>query len=87
MTWLIEPLQYAFFLRALLVGALLGVTCGALGCFVVLRGMAFIGDAMAHSVLPGVVEVPPQDPEYQVKVVPEPPMAVSVMVPAAALAQ
>ncbi len=55
MTWLIEPLQYAFFLRALLVGALLGATCGALGCFVVLRGMAFIGDAMAHSVLPGVV--------------------------------
>ncbi len=55
LTWLIEPLQYAFFLRALLVGALLGVTCGALGCFVVLRGMAFIGDAMAHSVLPGVV--------------------------------
>ncbi|CAN5861620.1 metal ABC transporter permease [soil metagenome] len=55
MTWLIEPLQYAFFMRALLVGALLGVTCGAIGCFVVLRGMAFIGDAMAHSVLPGVV--------------------------------
>jgi ABC-type Mn2+/Zn2+ transport system permease subunit len=42
-------------MRALLVGALLGLTCGALGCFVVLRGMAFIGDAMAHSVLPGVV--------------------------------
>lgn len=55
MAWLTEPLQYAFFVRGLLVGALLGVTCGALGCFVVLRGMAFIGDAMAHSVLPGVV--------------------------------
>jgi len=55
LTWLIEPLHYAFFVRGLLVGALLGVTCGALGSFVVLRGMAFIGDAMAHSVLPGVV--------------------------------
>lgn len=55
MAWLTEPLQYGFFVRGLLVGALLGVTCGALGCFVVLRGMAFIGDAMAHSVLPGVV--------------------------------
>jgi len=55
MTWLTEPLHYAFFVRGLLVGMLLGITCGALGCFVVLRGMAFIGDAMAHSVLPGVV--------------------------------
>ncbi len=55
LTWLIEPLHYAFFVRGLLVGALLGITCGALGSFVVLRGMAFIGDAMAHSVLPGVV--------------------------------
>ena len=48
-------MQYAFFVRGLLVGALLGVTCGALGCFVVLRGMAFLGDAMSHTILPGVV--------------------------------
>ncbi len=55
MDWLLDPLRYAFFVRALIVGMLLGVTCGAIGCFVVLRGMAFIGDALAHSILPGVV--------------------------------
>lgn len=52
---LLEPLHYQFFVRALLVGALLGVACGVLGCYVVLRGMAFAGDALAHAVLPGVV--------------------------------
>ena len=53
--WLLDPLRYDFFVRALVVGMLLGVTCGAIGCFVVLRGMAFIGDALAHAILPGVV--------------------------------
>ncbi len=52
---LLEPLRYDFFTRGLTVGMLLGVICGVLGCFVVLRGMAFIGDAMAHAVLPGIV--------------------------------
>lgn len=55
MDLILAPLQYAFFTRALEVGSLLGLTCGVLGCFVVLRGMAFVGDALAHSVLPGVV--------------------------------
>jgi ABC-type Mn2+/Zn2+ transport system permease subunit len=55
MSLLLEPLQYAFFQRGLMIGMLLGLACGALGCFVVLRGMAFIGDAMAHAILPGVV--------------------------------
>lgn len=55
MTWLLEPLSYGFFERGLLVGLLLGCVCGAIGCFVVLRGMAFIGDALSHAVLPGVV--------------------------------
>ncbi len=54
MNFLLEPLRYGFFQHALLAGVLLGITCGALGCFVVLRGMAFIGDALAHAVLPGV---------------------------------
>lgn len=54
MNFFLEPLHYKFFQHALLMGALLGVVCGALGCFVILRGMAFIGDAMAHAVLPGV---------------------------------
>lgn len=55
MDWLLEPLRYDFFTRGLLVGVIMGITCGVLGCFVVLRGMAFIGDALAHAVLPGVV--------------------------------
>jgi ABC-type Mn2+/Zn2+ transport system permease subunit len=55
MEWLLEPLSYGFFARGLIVGALLGIVCGVLGCFVVLRGMAFIGDALSHAVLPGVV--------------------------------
>ena len=53
--YLSDPLQFEFFTRALIVGALLGTACGILGCFVVLRGMAFAGDALAHAVLPGIV--------------------------------
>ena len=53
--YLSDPLQFEFFVRALIVGALLGTACGVLGCFVVLRGMAFAGDALAHAVLPGIV--------------------------------
>ncbi len=52
---LLEPLRYGFFERGLIVGVVLGIACGALGCFVVLRGMAFLGDAIAHAILPGVV--------------------------------
>ena len=54
MNALIEPLQYAFMQRALLAAVLVGVVCGTLGCYIVLRRMALIGDALAHSVLPGV---------------------------------
>ena len=50
-----EPLQYGFFQRALLEVAIIGALCGLVGCFVVLRGLAFIGDALAHAVFPGVV--------------------------------
>lgn len=42
-------------IRALLSSSLVGITCGLLGSFVVLRNMALIGDALSHSVLPGVV--------------------------------
>ena len=55
MNWLTEPLQYEFMQRALLEVAIVGVLCGLVGCFVVLRGLAFIGDALAHAVFPGVV--------------------------------
>jgi ABC-type Mn2+/Zn2+ transport system permease subunit len=50
-----DPWGHEFMRNALLAGVLLGSTCGLLGCFVVLRGMAFVGDALSHSVLPGVV--------------------------------
>ena len=51
---IIEPLQYGFMQRALLVSALAAVACGVVGVFVVLRGMAFLGDAIAHSALTGM---------------------------------
>lgn len=55
MTWLIEPFTFAFMQRGLAAGVLVGIGCAVLGAFVVLRGMAFVGDALAHTVLPGVV--------------------------------
>jgi manganese/iron transport system permease protein len=51
---LLEPLQYAFMVRGLLAAVMVGVVCATLGSYVVLRGMAFFGDALAHSILPGV---------------------------------
>lgn len=52
--WLIQPLTYTFMQRALLASILVGVTCAVVGCYVVLRSMAFLGDALAHAILPGV---------------------------------
>ena len=52
--WLSEPFTLAFMQRALLASLLVGVVCSVLGCYVVLRSMAFLGDAMAHAILPGV---------------------------------
>jgi ABC-type Mn2+/Zn2+ transport system permease subunit len=43
-----------FMMNALLAGILVSIACGIVGTFVVLRGLAFIGDALAHGVLPGV---------------------------------
>ncbi len=51
---LLEPLQYAFMVRGLVAAVLVGVVCAVVGTYVVLRGMAFFGDALAHSILPGV---------------------------------
>jgi ABC-type Mn2+/Zn2+ transport system permease subunit len=50
-----EPLQFAFMQRALLGGILVGTICAVVGTYVVLRGLAFIGDALAHAAFPGVV--------------------------------
>ena len=54
MNWLLEPLTYPFMVRGLAAGVLVGIVCAVVGTYVVLRGMAFFGDALAHTVLPGV---------------------------------
>ncbi len=54
LTWLLEPLTFAFMQRGLLAAALVGVVCALVGTYVVLRGMAFLGDALPHAILPGV---------------------------------
>ncbi|MFN0048408.1 MAG: metal ABC transporter permease [Cytophagales bacterium] len=46
---------YDYAQRALLASSVVGITCGILGCFVILRRMALIGDALSHAILPGVV--------------------------------
>jgi ABC-type Mn2+/Zn2+ transport system permease subunit len=52
--WLLEPLTYTFMQRGLLAALIVGVLCAVLGAYVVLRSMAFLGDALAHAILPGV---------------------------------
>ncbi len=44
----------AFMLHALIAGVLVSIACAIAGTFVILRGLAFIGDALAHGVLPGI---------------------------------
>ena len=52
---LVGPFEYTFMVRALIVSVLVGVMCPLLGVYVVTRGLGFMGDALAHSVLPGMV--------------------------------
>jgi ABC-type Mn2+/Zn2+ transport system permease subunit len=52
---LLEPLTFQFFQRALVASILAGVVCAVVGSYVVLKGLAFIGDAIAHAAFPGVV--------------------------------
>ena len=54
MDFILAPLAYSFMQRGLVASLLVGVLCAVIGCFVVLRSMAFLGDALAHSILPGV---------------------------------
>lgn len=46
--------EYPFLRHALTISFILGITCSIIGCFIVLRGLALIGDAISHAVLPGV---------------------------------
>ena len=54
MTWLLDPFSADFMLRALGGGLLVAAICAVVGTWVVIRGMAFLGEAMAHGMLPGV---------------------------------
>jgi len=53
-SFLLEPLKYEFFVRALIAALAASAACATVGSFVILRGMTFLGDALAHAVLPGV---------------------------------
>ena len=55
LAWLSEPFTFPFMVRGLAAALIVGVVCPVLGAYVVLRGMAFFGDALAHIILPGVV--------------------------------
>jgi ABC-type Mn2+/Zn2+ transport system permease subunit len=54
MNWL-SPFQYEFMLNAFAIGALVGTVCAVFSCFLVLKGWSLMGDAISHSVLPGIV--------------------------------
>ena len=55
MDFVFAPLEYGFMVRALIGSVLVGVMCPLVGVYVVTRNLAFIGDALAHAVLPGMV--------------------------------
>ncbi len=50
-----DPLAYGFFVRALAACVVVGAICAIVGTYVVLRGIAFIGDAISHAAFPGIV--------------------------------
>ena len=52
---IITAFDYPYAWRALAASVMVGLMCGALGCFIVLRNMAMFGDALSHAILPGVV--------------------------------
>jgi manganese/iron transport system permease protein len=54
MSWLTEPFALGFMQRALVASIIVGIVCAVIGCYIVLRSMAFLGDALAHAILPGV---------------------------------
>lgn len=54
MTFIEAIMQYGFLQKALVTSVMVGIICGVIGCFIILRGMALMGDAISHAVLPGV---------------------------------
>lgn len=53
--WVTEPLGYSFLLRGFFAAIMIGIICAVVGTFVVLKGLAFIGDALAHIAFTGIV--------------------------------
>jgi manganese/iron transport system permease protein len=51
---LLTPLQYEYMLKAIFVSAVIGGVCAFLSCFITLKGWSLMGDALSHSVVPGV---------------------------------
>lgn len=52
--WLLEPLQYSYMVKAIWVCALVGGVCALLSSYLMLKGWSLMGDALAHSIVPGV---------------------------------
>jgi manganese/iron transport system permease protein len=52
--FLLDPFAFSFMQRALVAALIVGIVCAVVGCYIVLRGIAFLGDALAHTILPGV---------------------------------
>lgn len=52
--WLVQPMTYEFMQRGLIASVIVGIVCSIVGCYIVLRSMAFLGDALAHAILPGI---------------------------------
>lgn len=52
--FVLTPLQYEFMQRGMIAAVLVGIVCAVIGTYIVLRGMAFFGDALAHTILPGI---------------------------------
>ena len=54
--WLVAfQLEYGYLIKPLIVGTLVSIVCSVVGCFIVLRRMSFLADAIAHSMLAGVI--------------------------------
>lgn len=51
---LIEPLQYSFMQRSLAIAVLVGIICAVVGSYLMVQRLALLGDAISHSVLPGL---------------------------------
>ncbi|WP_318373567.1 iron/manganese ABC transporter permease subunit SitC [Enterobacter sp.] len=54
MNWVLEPFGYEYMLNAMWVSALVGGVCAFLSCYLMLKGWSLIGDALSHSIVPGV---------------------------------